>query len=642
MTKMFKISSLVLAGALLLTVVAVPTASAVTIDELMAQIATLTAQLNALKGTTAATSATFTRDLTVGSKGDDVSALQQVLVDGGYLNIAAPTGYFGAMTKAALAKYQAENGIAPAIGYFGPKTRAAMSAVSTVPGTTPGTTPVGGITTPGVEGTLTVTANPTPGSGLTVREGDTKIQVLGLKLEAKLSDIAVQRVKVDLGSSTIFYNKLFKKMYVMDGSTVISEIDLNSSTVVKDGSTYYITLAGFSVIVPKNSSKVLYLAVDAQTSIDSTYDGNATYGLLLPADGVRGVDGAGLDQKGPATALSRRTVTIDSEAVVDAATMTVSKNTTSPAAQTVVANDGTSNNEKDKVTLLVFDVKGTKDVLTITDLNASVVMTGATGNATATTAYLMDGDTVVGSATVRTTDGMAYFTDIDVDVAADTTKTFTLKADMRSAGNTAVSFVASTTGSNLTVENTAGTAVTPTGSATGDAITVRKSGAEITIVGTPTITTINSGATTAGLSTTTATATFKVRVKAIGSQVLLGNIASSAPMLGTTTAFVLLYKDGASTATLSQTVASSTSVTFDEQTTTVSGNTATLAQDNTTDVTLVYTFEGRNKYTGAALGIGSYAVGIESLQWVGNAGAVSSTFMAGKSAWRTPAVSLTQ
>jgi hypothetical protein len=36
---------------------------------------------------------TFTRPLVVGSKGSDVSALQQILVNGGYLS-TAPTGYF--------------------------------------------------------------------------------------------------------------------------------------------------------------------------------------------------------------------------------------------------------------------------------------------------------------------------------------------------------------------------------------------------------------------------------------------------------------------------------------------------------------------------------------------------------------------
>jgi uncharacterized protein with FMN-binding domain len=53
----------------------------------------------------------FAKGLGVGSTGTAVVALQQVLIDKGYLTIvSAPTGYFGRYTKAALAEYQAANG----------------------------------------------------------------------------------------------------------------------------------------------------------------------------------------------------------------------------------------------------------------------------------------------------------------------------------------------------------------------------------------------------------------------------------------------------------------------------------------------------------------------------------------------------
>jgi hypothetical protein len=73
----------------------------------------------------------FTVDLTIGSTGADVIALQQFLIDAGYLKIAAPTGYFGEMTRAAVAAWQAARNITPAAGYFGPISRAAMAATGT-------------------------------------------------------------------------------------------------------------------------------------------------------------------------------------------------------------------------------------------------------------------------------------------------------------------------------------------------------------------------------------------------------------------------------------------------------------------------------------------------------------------------------
>ncbi len=79
----------------------------------------------------------FTRDLDVGSSGQDVVALQAFLIaenEGAQaraLAAAGATGYFGTITKAALAEYQAANGISPAAGYFGPLTRAFVATAAT-------------------------------------------------------------------------------------------------------------------------------------------------------------------------------------------------------------------------------------------------------------------------------------------------------------------------------------------------------------------------------------------------------------------------------------------------------------------------------------------------------------------------------
>jgi hypothetical protein len=82
----------------------------------------------------------FTRDLTVGSRGDDVALLQGILTTEGYLNLpeGVEFGYFGSMTQAALAVYQSANGIVPASGYFAPVTRAYMAAnMNPIPETLP-------------------------------------------------------------------------------------------------------------------------------------------------------------------------------------------------------------------------------------------------------------------------------------------------------------------------------------------------------------------------------------------------------------------------------------------------------------------------------------------------------------------------
>ncbi|MCX6712867.1 MAG: peptidoglycan-binding domain-containing protein, partial [Candidatus Vogelbacteria bacterium] len=123
---MKKITSLVVALLLVVGVAGALTASAATTAELQAMIAQLQAQLSALTGGSTSVGGTaFTQNLTVGSRGAEVSALQEVLnteVDAG-LPI---TGYFGGLTKAAVIKFQKANGIS-GTGYVGPLTRAALN-----------------------------------------------------------------------------------------------------------------------------------------------------------------------------------------------------------------------------------------------------------------------------------------------------------------------------------------------------------------------------------------------------------------------------------------------------------------------------------------------------------------------------------
>lgn len=68
----------------------------------------------------------FTKDLQAGSKGADVTALQNLL------GVSPATGHFGALTKAAVIRYQLNKGISPATGYVGVKTRASLNAAAGV------------------------------------------------------------------------------------------------------------------------------------------------------------------------------------------------------------------------------------------------------------------------------------------------------------------------------------------------------------------------------------------------------------------------------------------------------------------------------------------------------------------------------
>ncbi len=75
----------------------------------------------------------FTRNLTVGMRGEDVVQLQNLLISKNLLEPIYNTGYFGPITRASLIKYQQANNITPAEGYFGAITRASINNINLTP-----------------------------------------------------------------------------------------------------------------------------------------------------------------------------------------------------------------------------------------------------------------------------------------------------------------------------------------------------------------------------------------------------------------------------------------------------------------------------------------------------------------------------
>lgn len=78
----------------------------------------------------------LTRNLDVGSTGDDVKSLQVFLNGQGFMLVSSGAGSpgsetsrFGGLTRAALAKFQKANNITPSVGYFGAKTRAKINEI---------------------------------------------------------------------------------------------------------------------------------------------------------------------------------------------------------------------------------------------------------------------------------------------------------------------------------------------------------------------------------------------------------------------------------------------------------------------------------------------------------------------------------
>lgn len=123
-------------GAIVTPMAAMAQTTDETINQLLAQIAQLQAQLTALQGGTTVSTGekcNFNRSLTVGSRGDDVTCLQKYLQTTGHFTYSGgATGYFGSITRTAVAAWQSANGVSPAAGYFGPISQAKYNSLVVV------------------------------------------------------------------------------------------------------------------------------------------------------------------------------------------------------------------------------------------------------------------------------------------------------------------------------------------------------------------------------------------------------------------------------------------------------------------------------------------------------------------------------
>ena len=608
-------------------------------------------------------------NLTVGSTGADVSALQTWLIGAGYdipaiTSGAANKGYFGSQTKTALAAYQTKVGL-PAYGFYGPLTYASITSgagagavasnclsgwtaisyngVSTclppgyaVPaGATTGTTPVvgsvGSITTPGVEGILTVTQGPI--SNTVVNVGQTMVPVLAVRAQAQNSDIAIQRITLNLGTDTKIYNKIFSTLYVTDGTNILATVPLNSSSVVQSGSDYIVTLTGFNYVVSKGTYKDFIIKADLYSAIDSGNRPGPYTISLYDSQSVRGVDGAGISQYGGSSTISQA-VTINAS-LADNSIANVSTNSATPQTNSVPVTD-TTNGQYLQLPVLIFDVGAQNDSL---HLHQVVVDIAGSGTGTSSAAYLYQGSTMVSSASIAS--GVATFSNIvdgtaGADIPVNTTKTYTVKVDVTGVTSGSLTVTPSLDLASSVIYNSQDATVnTKNGSAPGFTTTVLGKGPSFALAATPSIAVSGTNQTGTTNSTSTVTATFSVNVQAVGSNVYFSSQASS-----TNPMFAFKVFNGAGTDVTSNLVNTSSGFIIPSSGVITVGQPANsfyVPQQNSANIANVtFQFAGKDS-SGQPLTAGPYSVEIDHINWSTTAAgaATSTTSFDGLSAWRT-------
>lgn len=335
-----------------------------------ADLMSLLTQLQALLGGgTSSACYSFTADLTVGSTGAQVTELQNYLVaeatGAAAQNLAnafaggVAKGYFGGLTQAAVAEWQAAMGVSPAVGYWGPISRATYNANCT-PATDDDGGDTGGDTSAdleGGEGSISVKINASPANNTQVKY-DTKTKVFSAKVEAQEgSDIEVGRL--DLHFEDRMWLLVDAITVEVDGEEVFSDSSLSSGdfTEITSGSDYRLRIDDNFVIREGDSTNVdVYVTGKSLLSAGNLAK---TPEVWMKTSSIRYTDAAGLVQYDGGSTDVASTSSVSREMAFSATGSSASAEafenaSYNPDEGVIITKSGSTTTGK---TLLVFDLE---------------------------------------------------------------------------------------------------------------------------------------------------------------------------------------------------------------------------------------------------------------------------------------------
>ena len=523
----------------------------------------------AIVATGAATAnAAFNVNLSVGSTGADVSALQSWLISKGFAipsisSGAAMPGYFGQQTKTAVVAYQASVGL-PATGFVGPLTRGILNGSPVVSGPVPcpvgyNCTPVGGSTpTPstgslaGTDGQIETVSLLSQYSDEEVGEGETDVKVFGFEVEASNDgDIALKSIKVEIvpdGTNSDHLDDYIEGVTIWQGSTKIGSADADDFSQA-DNDNWTKTVVVNNSVVRSDETEKFYISVDAVNSFDSSDINDDAHTIDITS--IRYEDGSGVVST-DAVAIAAQEMDFVSFSESADTEIKFSTDSSSPDAGIVVVDD---NDDTDDVTVLVGKIKveGTSDIA-LDEVPVTLTVTGAADVDAVVNSVTLKIDGEEYSETVSTatlTTASVVFNNLDLTLEAGKTYTFTVTADINDIeagpfdeGDSLTVSLTSTNRDYVDAEDEEGDQVSDndkTGTVTGDAQQFRTNGIALTLVSTDTDATTGTSANDdVGLFT------IKYKVTAIGDTVYVSSLA--------TTAGVTFTVDKGGTATTSVTI----------------------------------------------------------------------------------------
>lgn len=291
------------------------------LEDLIALVNQLQAQLSGSGSMSGSCSYTFTRSLSQGSTGADVMNLQKFLNMSADTQVAAAgaagspgmeTSYYGPATAGAVSKFQTKYsadilvpvGLTNPTGYFGPSTmaKANMLCSTMTDGDGDGDGDNGGPLSGGA-GNIEDTDFISSINNEEVREGEDDVEVLGLEVEAdNNSDIELLAVTLKFeydGALNVDFDDYVDEVTVwFDGDEVASrDADEWEDAGDTDGDTQTLSLDSGAVI-GAGDMKDFVVAVSAQSNIDSTDLADSDWLVSVESIRFRDATGAVITENG--------------------------------------------------------------------------------------------------------------------------------------------------------------------------------------------------------------------------------------------------------------------------------------------------------------------------------------------------------
>ena len=412
----------------------------------------------------AITSAALTTNLTVGSRGADVTTLQNWLISHNFSISAGATGYFGSQTKAALAAYQTSVGL-PAFGFFGPLTQAKINGGAALP-------PIGGVVPPvgqggsivtgvtaGTDGSVSVSQSSFVSSGQTLKKGDTK-NVVSVKLQATAGSVAVTRFDVHFNVRPWLF---FSNVTLTDSTgKVIASMPIssvNDATEVVVGSDYLVRFTGLNYVVTPGVNPDIAVGVTVLAATDKIASGGTTVYAGIPSGAIRTVNGIGISDSPASGSFTGTSVgsgagqtsfTLTSTGSIADISTRISP--VAPASQTSVVISSTTSTSN--VVLGIFSIKAANNSATVNGLNVKI----NSGLSTSTTLFsnvrlVVDGGQTYGALNLAA-DGTAQFTQLSIALSQDAWKDIKVIADVAQSGSDTLASTTLQSSSIVAVDST--------------------------------------------------------------------------------------------------------------------------------------------------------------------------------------------